>query len=186
MASFTNPNPSLLLFSLPLLLLFGGCAAVLEAATPSPSNGTTVYELLPKYGLPPGLLPDTVTSFQLSNDGRFVVELEGACYVEFEYLVYYEPRITGVVKYGSIEDLQGIQVRRFFIWFDVEAIKVDLPPSDFIYFDVGWITKKLSVGQFETVHSCEANVLADRAMMAADSLLKLPDPMRDTGMLVTE
>ncbi|KAG1368799.1 hypothetical protein COCNU_14G012670 [Cocos nucifera] len=179
MASFSNPNPCLLLFSLLLLLLSGGGAAALEAAATSPSNGTTVYELLPKYGLPPGLLPDTVKSFQLADDGSFVVELEGPCYVEFEYLVYYEPRITGVVKYGSIEDLQGIQVRRFFIWFDVESIKVDLPPSDYIYFDVGWITKKLTVGQFETVHSCQANVLAD-------SLLQLPDAMRDASMLVTE
>ncbi|XP_010923336.1 uncharacterized protein [Elaeis guineensis] len=186
MASFSNPNPSLLLFSLLLLLISCGCAAALEAAPASPSNGTTVYELLPQYGLPAGLLPDTVKSFQLADDGSFVVELEGSCYVEFEYLVYYDPRITGVVKYGSIEDLQGIQVRRFFIWFDVESIKVDLPPSDYIYFDVGWITKKLTVGQFETVHSCEANVLADRARRAADSLLQLPDPTRDTSMLVTE
>ncbi|GAU32148.1 hypothetical protein TSUD_68190 [Trifolium subterraneum] len=33
----------------------------------------TVYDLLPKYGLPSGLLPNTVTDYTLSDDGRFIV-----------------------------------------------------------------------------------------------------------------
>ena len=46
-------------------------------------------------------------------------------------------------------------MRRFFIWFDVAEIRVDLPPSDSIYFQVGWfINKKLDVHQFMTVRSC--------------------------------
>ncbi|KAG1347568.1 hypothetical protein COCNU_06G013970 [Cocos nucifera] len=175
MASSSN-HDLLVLFSfssLLFLLLAGGSAATMEAAPTSPSNGTTIYELLPEYGLPSGLLPDTVKSFQLAYDGSFVVELEGPCYVQFEYLVYYEPRITGVVKYGSIEDLRGIQVRRFFLWFDVDSIKVDLPPSDFIYFEIGWITKQLPVGQFEVVHSCQDNGLAGRVRRATNSLLQV-------------
>ncbi|XP_073108197.1 uncharacterized protein [Elaeis guineensis] len=174
MASFSNPDLFVLFSfsSLVFLLLAGRSAATMEAAPTSPSNGTTIYELLPEYGLPSGLLPDTVKSFQLAYDGSFVVELEGPCYVQFEYLVYYEARITGVVKYGSIEDLRGIQVRRFFLWFDVDSIKVDLPPSDFIYFEVGWITKKLTVGQFEVVHSCQDNGLAGRVRRAANTLLQ--------------
>ena len=144
---------SLLLFSLPLL----------SSAADSPaSNGTTIYELLPMFGLPPGLLPDTVRSFSLSRNGRFQVELESPCYVDFEYLVYYDTNITGVIKYGGIDELKGIQVRRFLLWFDVDAIKVDLPPSDYIYFEVGWITKKLRVDQFQTVHSCYKEKLSDR------------------------
>ncbi|KAG6537269.1 hypothetical protein ZIOFF_002356 [Zingiber officinale] len=82
-----------------------------EAAS-SPSNGTSV-------------------KYFLDSNGSFSVELDGPCYVDFEYLVYYETRVSGVVKYGGIDDLKGVKVRRFLIWLDVDAIKVDLPPSQY-------------------------------------------------------
>ncbi|KAK3030110.1 hypothetical protein RJ639_038859 [Escallonia herrerae] len=65
---------------------------------------------------------------------------------------------------GSITDLKGIQVQRFLFWFDVDEIRVDLPPSDSIYFQVGLINKKLDVGQFNTVHSCRASVTCGQAL----------------------
>ncbi|KAJ0982775.1 hypothetical protein J5N97_011030 [Dioscorea zingiberensis] len=174
----------LFVFSKPLLLLLllsvaGGLFRAALASSPEPtSNGTTIYDLLPKFGLPPGLLPDTVINFILSDNGSFVVNLAGPCYVEFEYLTYYEPRITGTVHYGSIDDLKGIQVRRFLIWFDVDSIRVDLPPADFIYFQVGWISRKLTVGQFETVHSCRDNALGyGRIKDAAERVIQLPGLM---------
>ncbi|XP_078171084.1 transmembrane protein, putative (Protein of unknown function, DUF538) [Carex rostrata] len=150
-------SPPFAFLLLPFLLLLP-----IATSSPSLSNGTTVYDILTQYGLPPGLLPDTVTSFSFSEeDGDFEVNLSGPCYVEFDYLVYYEPKITGVVRYGSVSQLKGIQVRRFLIWLDVDAIKVDLPSSQYIYFDVGWITKKLDADQFMTVHSCRSNGLID-------------------------
>jgi Protein of unknown function, DUF538 len=107
------PPFAFLLFPL-ILLPLATCkpqSPVATSSPPSTSNGTTVYDLLPKYGLPPGLLPDTVTSFSFSeDDGEFVVNLSGPCYVEFEYLVYFEPKITGVVRYGMVSQLKGIQV----------------------------------------------------------------------------
>lgn len=114
----------------------------------------TVYDLLPKFGLPSGLLPNTVTDYSLSDDGRFVVVLDNTCYIQFDYLVYYEKTITGKLSYGSITDLKGIQVQRLFLWFNVDEIRVDLPPSNNIYFQVGIINKKLNVDQFKTVRSC--------------------------------
>ncbi|CAI0409896.1 unnamed protein product [Linum tenue] len=90
-----------------------------DRGAPLPS----VYEVLPKYGLPSGLLPDSVVSYTLDDD-----------------------------------DLEGIQVQKFFLWLDVDEIKVDLPPADSIYFHVGFINKKLDVDQFETVHSCRDGV----------------------------
>ncbi|KAK9682375.1 hypothetical protein RND81_10G069400 [Saponaria officinalis] len=44
-----------------------------------------------------------------------------------------------------------------FLLFGVNEIKLDLPPSSSIYFQVGIITKKLSVDQFVTIHSCSKN-----------------------------
>lgn len=124
---------------------------------PDPDSISTVYELLPKYGLPSGLLPDTVTDFTLSDDGRFVVHLPNSCEIEFDYLVHYDKTISGRIGYGSITELKGIQVKKFFIWLDVDEIKVDLPPSDSIYFKVGFINKKLDIDQFKTIHSCHDN-----------------------------
>ncbi|TKY59994.1 hypothetical protein E2542_SST17089 [Spatholobus suberectus] len=118
----------------------------------------SVYELLPKYGLPSGLLPDTVTDYTLGEDGQFAVVLAKACYVQFDYLVYYESKITGKLSYGSITNLKGIQVQRFFLWLNIDEIRVDLPPSDSIYFQVGIINKKLDVDQFKTVHSCRKSL----------------------------
>uniref|UniRef100_M4DU75 Uncharacterized protein n=1 Tax=Brassica campestris TaxID=3711 RepID=M4DU75_BRACM len=115
---------------------------------------STVYDLLPKYGLPSGLLPDSVTNFTLSDDGRFVVCLARSCEIEFDYRVRYEKTVSGRISYGSITELEGIQVKRLFIWLDVDEIKVDLPPTDSIYFKVGFINKKLGIDQFRTVHSC--------------------------------
>ncbi|XP_052187462.1 uncharacterized protein LOC127798153 isoform X3 [Diospyros lotus] len=147
----SKPHLGLLLLSL---------YALSVAAIPAAGNDPTVYELLPKFGLPSGLLPDNVKSYSLSEDGSFVVQLEKPCYVQFDYLVYYEKKITGKLKYGSIKKLKGIQVKRLLFWFDVDEITVDLPPSDSIYFQVGFINKRLDVSQFQTVHSCRDKVSA--------------------------
>ncbi|XP_059628804.1 uncharacterized protein LOC132271443 [Cornus florida] len=171
-----KPHLGLLLFSLYIISV--------PAISPS-SDPPTVYEILPQFGLPSGLLPDSVKSYSLSDDGSFVVELGKPCYIQFEYLVYYETKITGKLKYGSITNLDGIQVQRFFLWFDVDEIRVDLPPSDSIYFQVGIINKKLDVDQFKTLHSCRDKV----SVLCGQSLkrvLELPSPIDEIPMLITE
>ncbi|KAJ8621689.1 hypothetical protein MRB53_030218 [Persea americana] len=110
-----------------------------------PSNGTTVYELLPKYGL----LPVSVTSFSLSNNDDFVVKLQKPCYLQFEYLVYYDRRMTGILMYGGTKNLKGIKAKRFFLWLDVDDIMVNLSPSDFIY----WVDHQEARGLAVSVSS---------------------------------
>ncbi|KAI4345339.1 hypothetical protein L6164_012471 [Bauhinia variegata] len=145
----------------------------------------TVYEILPEFGLPSGLLPNSVKSYSLSSDGRFVVVLERPCYVHFEYLIYYDETITGQLSYGSIADLKGIEVNRFFLWLDVDEIRVDLPPSDSIYFQVGIINKKLDINQFKTVHSCRDSVKGS-CLGSLKRVLELPAPVDEIPMLLTE
>ncbi|CAN8252388.1 unnamed protein product [Cochlearia groenlandica] len=152
---------------------------------PDPDPISTVYELLPKYGLPSGLLPDSVTNFTLSDDGRFVVHLPKPCYIEFDYLVYYDKTISGRISYGAITELKGIQVKRVFVWFDVDEIKVDLPPTDSIYFKVGFINKKLGIDQFKTVHSCKDNGVS-ASCGDSKSFLQLLGMMDEVEMLITE
>jgi hypothetical protein len=153
-----------------LFLLAAGAApaaATVEDPAPSPSSpspqpsppphkNATLAEVLPLYGLPPGIFPSTVTSFSVATNGSLVVDLASPCYVHFEYLTYFQPRVTGVLRYGSLTDLSGVQVRRFLVWFNVIRVKVDLPPpSRYVYLDIGWITRKLPAADFQSLHACE-------------------------------
>ncbi|PNT52026.1 hypothetical protein POPTR_001G008400v4 [Populus trichocarpa] len=131
---------------LSLILFFS-----LSKTTLSQDPPRSVFEILPKFGLPSGLLPNTVKSYSLSDD-----------------------------------DLKGIQVQKFFLWLDVDEIKVDLPPSDSIYFQVGWINKKLDADQFKTVHSCRAGVSSGSCRGLWKQFLELPAPDDDVQMLLTE
>ncbi|KAJ4971623.1 hypothetical protein NE237_004722 [Protea cynaroides] len=165
-----------------LLSLF--FASTLAISSVSASNGKTFYEILTQSGLPGGLLPDSVKDFSFSSkDGSFVVELEKSCYVQFENLVNYDQNITGTIKYGSITNLDGIKVKRFLLWRDVDEIRVDLPPSDFIYFHLGLINKKLDAGQFKTVHSCKDGLSSQGSWK---DILKVPTPINEVPMLLTE
>jgi hypothetical protein len=57
------------------------------------------------------------TAAQLAspNNDSLVVDLAGSCYVHLEYLTYFQPRVTGVLRYGSLTDLSGVQVHRFLV-----------------------------------------------------------------------
>ncbi|WCJ28870.1 hypothetical protein M5689_010540 [Euphorbia peplus] len=169
--------------SLPIFL---SLLSLLSLSTPtlslSNNSSISVYEILPKYGLPSGLLPSSVANYSLSDDGRFVVVLEKPCYIQFDYLVYYDTQITGKLNYGVISDLDGIEVKKFFMWLGVDEIKVDLPPSDSIYFKVGIINRKLDKDQFETVHTCRDGV--SRGLF--HRILELPTSAEDVEMLITE
>ena len=173
------PTPSphhlpLVIFSLLSLTISSLALAATPAPTPAPapsSNPPSVYQILSKFGLPIGLLPDSIKSYTLSSDGTFTVELRNPCYVHFEYLVYYKTRISGKLEYGSISDIRGIQIQRFYMWFDIDEIKVvDLPPSKSIYIQVGFIARELDVAQFQSVKSCQDKELASRGQSLGRAL----------------
>ncbi|CAI9774466.1 unnamed protein product [Fraxinus pennsylvanica] len=187
----SNSKLKLFFFFSSFSLLSLSCSSQLLSTNTTP----TVYEILEKFGLPSGLLPDSVTSYTLSDDGKFVVNLKKACYIQFDYLVYYEKKITGKLSVGSISNLKGIQVKRFFLWFDVDKIKVDSPPSDSIYFTVGIINKELDVDQFLTVRSCKDKALSalpcgggadGSGRQSLKKIFQLPTPVDDIPMLITE
>ncbi|WOL04210.1 hypothetical protein Cni_G12931 [Canna indica] len=153
----SSPHVVLLLVFLlvPFLFLPSLAAAGVQ---PLQSNGTTIYDVLPDYALPPGILPDMVKSYSIASNGRIEVTLYTSCYVDFEYVIYYEPRVSGYLSYGSISNLEGIQIRSYLIWYDVNAIMVDVPSSEYIYFQFGWVTRKLGIDQFQHIHSCRGSL----------------------------
>ncbi|KAJ7955401.1 Protein of unknown function, DUF538 [Quillaja saponaria] len=182
MASHPKSHFSLTLFSIYSIFFI----ANLPSFSLSDSEIPTVYDILPRFGLPSGLLPDSVRNYTLSEDGRFEVVLDKPCYVKFDYLVYYDKTISGKLSYGSITDLKGIEVQRLFLWFDVDEIRVDLPPSENIYFQVGIINKKLDIDQFKTVHSCGKGVSAGSCLGSLKRVLQLPAPVDEIQVLITE
>ncbi|KAH9603990.1 hypothetical protein KSS87_023593 [Heliosperma pusillum] len=141
---------SITILSTLLLLLF----------TITPSQSTSIQEILPQFGLPPGIIPDSVTNYTFNpEDGELQVELrEQPCYVQLDdYLLSYDKRVSGFLKLGSITKLTGLRMKRYLFWVDVDEIKVDLPPHNLIYFQVGFVNRKLDVQLFQSLHSCSSS-----------------------------
>jgi hypothetical protein len=136
---------------------------VLSLALLAHLASATVPEDLEKNGLPVGLLPGSVKSYTLNEDGTFVVYLEEPCYAKIDdQLVYYAANISGVLKFGKINSLDGIETKQLFVWLPVTGIYVDDPASPYIYFQVGVLTKRLAVAIFESAPKCTSHAVKDR------------------------
>lgn len=116
---------------------------------------TDVHDLLTKYGLPKGLVPNNVKSYTLSDDGSFSIELTNPCYVQFDQLVYYDKKVNGKLSYGSVSSVSGIQAKKLFLWVSVTGIQAD-KDSDTIEFYVGALSERLPAKQFEDVPVCKS------------------------------
>ncbi|KAL3850467.1 hypothetical protein ACJIZ3_012349 [Penstemon smallii] len=135
---------------IPTLLIF---SILLSEAD---SNEASIYEVLKEHGLPMGLLPKGVKNFSLDNSGKFEVHLDRACNAKFENELHYDMNVSGTLKYGRIDGLSGISAQDLFLWFPVIEIRVDIPSSGLIYFDVGVVSKQFSLSSFETPRDCLA------------------------------
>ncbi|XP_027336644.1 uncharacterized protein LOC113850339 [Abrus precatorius] len=137
-------------------LLLLTCFHSARASTTTTSNASTIYEVLSEHGLPMGLFPKGVKEFELGNDGHFWVHLDQACNAKFENELHYERNVSGFLSYGMIDALSGLEAQDLFLWFPVMSIRVDLPSSGLIYFDVGAAYKRFSLSLFETPPECVA------------------------------
>lgn len=136
-----------------IFILFSALFITISAFAELP---TSIYDVLSSHGLPIGLLPKGVTQFSLDEKGRFEVYLDQACNAKFENEVHYERNVSGTLSYGQIGALSGISAQELFLWFPVKGIRVDIPSSGLIYFDVGVIDKQFSLSLFETPPDCMA------------------------------
>ncbi|XP_031267958.1 uncharacterized protein LOC116126394 [Pistacia vera] len=160
---------------LPLLLL---SFLTLSMATATAADDESIYQILKAHGLPMGLLPKGISQFSFDNRGRFEVFLDQACNAKFESELHYDRNVSGTLSYGQIGSLSGISAQELFLWFPVKAIRVDIPSSGLIYFDVGVVFKQFSLSLFETPRDCMA-VRSDNdgfvrdGKLIAQALLKL-------------
>ncbi|KAG9154358.1 hypothetical protein Leryth_000802 [Lithospermum erythrorhizon] len=134
---------------------------IISLTTCMNSQDSTIYEVLKDHGLPMGLLPKGVKDFSLDANGNFQVHLDQPCNAKFENEIHYDKNVSGVLSYGQIDGLSGISAQELFLWFPVKEIRVDIPSSGLIYFDVGVVSKQFSLSSFETPRDCIAVQLSD-------------------------
>ncbi|KAL3531038.1 hypothetical protein ACH5RR_010360 [Cinchona calisaya] len=146
------PFSQLFIFFVVPILFFPSLSAV-ESRN---KESSSIYEVLKSHGLPMGLLPKGVKNFTFDNSGKFEVHLDEACDAKFENVLHYERNVSGTLSYGQIGGLSGISAQDLFLWFPVKEIRVDIPSSGLIYFDVGVVSKQFSCSSFETPRDCTA------------------------------
>lgn len=119
------------------------------------ASSVSVHDALRHNGLPIGLLPTNVLNFSLdATSGRFELLLRCACNAKFENQLHYDYNVTGTLSYGQIGGMSGVSAQELFLWFPVKGIRVDIPSSGLIYFDVGVIYKQFSLSLFESPPDC--------------------------------
>ncbi|XP_057519651.1 uncharacterized protein LOC130800224 [Amaranthus tricolor] len=122
----------------------------------SETSSKSIYQVLESKGLPSGLFPKGISNFTIDDDGNFRVYLNEACEAKFESEIHYEKDVSGQISFGQIGNLTGIEAQDLFLWFPVKGIRVDIPSSGVIYFDVGVVHKQFSVSLFDTPRDCVA------------------------------
>uniref|UniRef100_A0A7N0USE5 DUF538 family protein n=1 Tax=Kalanchoe fedtschenkoi TaxID=63787 RepID=A0A7N0USE5_KALFE len=121
-------------------------------------SNATAHDVLALFGLPRGLLPASVKSYSYDpDDGRFTVELTKPCYLHFSILFYYHETVTGVLEQGSMTDMEGIELKKLFVWVPLTEIKARPPPSRDIELVIGFVSETKDAAEFEEVRPCEDN-----------------------------
>ncbi|CAM0876216.1 unnamed protein product [Alopecurus aequalis] len=130
-------------------------------------NGVA-HDVLSEYGLPKGLLPDSVTSYNFVNaTGDFKTELASSCYVWFgDHYVYFDRSISGTISYGTISNLSGIQAKKFFFWVSISSM-VARPERGMIEFYSGFISEDVPASLFEKMPVCGNGICTEQLRGAA-------------------
>ncbi|KAL6976984.1 hypothetical protein U1Q18_025768 [Sarracenia purpurea var. burkii] len=137
--------------------LFISYIIILSIISLTSSSSSSIYDALRSYGLPTGVLPKGITNFTIdAATGRFEARLDEACNARFETHVHFDWNVSGTLGHGEIRRLSGVSAQDLFLWFPVLGIRVDIPSSGLIYFDVGVIRKQFSLSFFETPRDCTA------------------------------
>ncbi|KAK2644296.1 hypothetical protein Ddye_019491 [Dipteronia dyeriana] len=126
--------------------------------TISTSYSTSIEELLKSQGLPGGLFPRSIKSYDYDElTGRLEVHLESPCLAEFEIedRVYFDKVVRANLTYGGLFGLEGLTQEELFLWLPVKGIIVNDPSSGLILIDIGFAHKQLSLSLFEDPPVCK-------------------------------
>ncbi|XP_020591345.1 uncharacterized protein LOC110032159 [Phalaenopsis equestris] len=119
------------------------------------ADGGSIHDLLRDHGLPAGLLPTAVSSYNLDQDtGVLEAHLDRPCYAKYDGLVFFNETVRGNLSFGGLRGLVGLSQEELFLWLPVKEILVDDPSSGVILFDMGVAHKQLSLSLFENPQDC--------------------------------
>ncbi|KAJ8483747.1 hypothetical protein OPV22_016232 [Ensete ventricosum] len=120
------------------------------------SGAGSIRDLLRNYGLPSGLLPNSVESFAHDpSSGLLEVRLDYPCYALYDDgLAYFESEVRGNLSYGALSGVVGWSQEELFLWLPVKGIVVTDPTSGVILVDIGVAHKHLPVSVFEDPPDC--------------------------------
>ncbi|XP_028792379.1 uncharacterized protein LOC114748191 isoform X1 [Neltuma alba] len=141
---------SLFLTFLLLLLL------PITISSSSSSSYSSMHDLLRSYGLPSGLFPESVKSYNFDETGRLEVHLDRPCMAKFENRVFFESVVRANLSFGQLKGLQGLSQEELFLWLPVKDIIVSDPSSGLILFDIGLAHKQFSFSLFEDPPICRS------------------------------
>lgn len=144
MALFRN-HPFQISISLLLLLLFLSLPLC---------RSSSIHDLLKSMGLPPGLFPKDVKSYNFSGSGLLQVYLDGPCLTKFDTMALYDSELRANLTHGSLTGVQGLSQEELFLWLPVKDIIVNDPASGLILIDIGVAHKQLSLSLFEDPPNC--------------------------------
>ncbi|KAF3790179.1 hypothetical protein EJ110_NYTH16840 [Nymphaea thermarum] len=120
----------------------------------------TAYEVLESYNFPKGILPKGVKDYVFNEDGSFVAYLDGSCKfaIEAGYTLSYGSKITGVLKYGSLKNLQGVSVKVLFVWLGIWEVSRGNEQLDFY---VGPVSASFPLSNFYVCPRCGCGLDCD-------------------------
>jgi hypothetical protein len=140
-----------------LFLLRSLLLLLTNTTTTTTSTATTIYDHLRLNGLPTGLLPKGITNFSVSPaTSLFQISLPNPCIAKIENQLLYDPNISFHLTHAYIGNLSGVSAQELFLWFPVKGIRVDVPSSGVIHFDVGVVDKQYALSLFESPLDCTA------------------------------
>ncbi|GAA0138861.1 hypothetical protein LIER_00523 [Lithospermum erythrorhizon] len=168
---------------------------IMNQTTSEPDQ--TIYTLLSTHNLPTGIFPKGITNYTLTPTPtptptatpvpyHFEFHLSSSsCHSKFETSLRYDSKVSGVIKVGKIEDLKGMAAQELFLWLPVEEIKVDVPSSGLIYFDVGVVNKQFLASYFEDPVECVVSSGGEEERQLVDvALLRRQSRVIRRGVLV--
>ncbi|KAF8711416.1 hypothetical protein HU200_029448 [Digitaria exilis] len=149
MAAKHNHLPLLLLSAIVLCL---ATASPTPTLAPSPEPEPTAYQMLERYNLTAGILPEGVTGYVLRPDGSFEVYLPGDCSFRAGSMqVRYSSRVAGSIRPESITGVEGVKVKLLLAWVGVTQVDRD---GDQLRFSAGPISKSFPVETFAHSPQC--------------------------------
>ncbi|XP_057430208.1 uncharacterized protein LOC130723251 [Lotus japonicus] len=133
---------------------------LLLSVTVAAAYSSSIHELLRNYGLPAGLFPETVKSYNLDQTGVLEVKLDQPCMTKYDTRMLFETVVRANLSFGQLKGLEGLSQEELFLWLPVKGIIVNDPSSGLILIDIGLAYKQLSLSLFEVPPICRSQGLS--------------------------